>query len=73
VPGVGVTPARVLPPPSQHGVVAVIRAAHDKGAYRTKIFSDPVNTWARRGVLLLDNIPPTPSVRGTSTGGVFSR
>ena len=71
--GVGVAPARaVLQPPGQHGLVAVIRAAHDKGAYRTKNFPDPVNIRARHGVLLLDSIPPETSVRGTSTGGVVA-
>ncbi|HXC85981.1 MAG TPA: hypothetical protein VNV62_29465 [Trebonia sp.] len=40
VAGVGITPAQAgLQLAGQRGVIAVVRAAHDKGAYRTE--SDP--------------------------------
>jgi hypothetical protein len=43
VAGAGITPAQVvLQLAGQRGVIPVVRAAHDKGAYRTELRLDPV-------------------------------
>jgi hypothetical protein len=50
VAGAGITPAQaVLQLEGQHGVIPVVRAAHDKGAYRTELRLDQIGPGCVRG------------------------
>jgi hypothetical protein len=50
VAGAGITPAQaVLQLAGQHGVIPVVRAAHDKGAYRTELRLDRIGPGCVRG------------------------